>query len=284
VIRERGEKRKTKENVRYRKILNNPFELSSVLEEMWRNGNTDEIRKFLISFNIPIDLTLPPRQNILKERESKGNVEGEIPLHRYRLLFQGDSIFAVYQYFLDWMYKKLEKHRQNPQVDKFSNFMLIISALFSFLDFIDNSIQDIYFESKTITADDWSIVRDQYNLLFEYVDKCWRLVFLKGGYREHINEIIQRDQEQNNEDEIHTFENYIIHNEYEEQILSLFKISKKIINNFMNFAGRIKIRTEIGTIVQARLFFGDIHLRNREDILDFVLKNESALKSCFDPQ
>jgi len=275
---------KKKESVRFRKIFNNPFELSSVLEEMWKSGNIEEMRKFLISFDIPLDLILPPRHIVPKQRESKGNIEGEMPIHRYRLLFQEDSIIGVYQYFLDWMYKKLVKHRQNAQIDKFSNFMLIISALFSFIDFIDNSILDIYSDNDTITADDWAIVREQYNLLFDFVDKCWGLIFLKDGYREHLNEIIQRDQEKNIEDEILTFEDFIYQNEYNKQILSLFEISKKIFDNFTSFAVRAKIATQVGTIVRARLFPGDIHLHHRKEIHDFVLKNESALKSYFDQQ
>lgn len=278
------EKRRTKENVRFRKIFNNPFELSSILEEMLRSDNIEELRKFLISFDIPLDLILPPRHNVPKQRESKGNVEGDMPLHRYRLLFQGDSIIGLYRYFLEGMYKKLEKHKQNPQIDKFSNFMLIISTLFSFIDFINNSIQEIYSNSDTITADDWSIVRDQYNLLFDFVDKCWGLIFRKDGYRELLNEIIQRDQEQNIENEIFTFDDFIFQNGYNEQIFSLFKISKKIFNNFINLATRIKVKTELGTITQARLFSGDIHLHNRKEILDFVLKNESALNNYFNQQ
>lgn len=278
------EKRKTKENVRFRKIFNNPFELSSILEEMWRSGNIEEMRKFLISFDIPLDLILPPRHNVPKQRESRGNVEGEMPIHRYRLLFQNDSIIGIYQYFLDWMYKKLEKHRQNPQIDKFSNFMLIISALFSFIDFIDNSIQEIYSDSDTITADDWSIVREQYNLLFDFVDKCWGLIFRRDGYRELLNEIIQRDQEQNIEDEILTFEDFILQNEYNDQIFSLFEISKKIFENFISLASKIKIKTEVGTITQAKLFSGDIHLLKHKEILEFILKNESALNNYFNQQ
>ncbi|MFC2166956.1 hypothetical protein ACFLQZ_03225, partial [Acidobacteriota bacterium] len=276
--------RKTKGKARYRKIYNNPFELSSILEEMWKTGNIEDLREFLISFDIPLDLILPPRQSIPKQRESKGNVEGQIPLHRYRLLFQSDSIIGIYRYFLDLLYKKLEKHNQNPQIDKFSNFMLIISALFSFLDFIDYSILDIYAGNEIISANDWAIVRDQYNLLFNYVEKCWGLIFLKDGYREHLNEKIQRDQEQDIENDVHTFESYIIHNEYDEQILSLFEISKNVFNNFISLARSVKIKTEVGTIVQARLFAGDNHLCHGKETLDIILKNESFLNSYFNQQ
>jgi HKD family nuclease len=275
------EKRRTKKNVRSRKIFNNPFELSSILEEMWKSGNIDELRKFLLSFDIPLDLILPPRRNVPTQRESRGNVEGEMPIHQYRLLFRSDSIIRVYQYFLEWMYKKLEKHKQNPQIDKFSNLMLIISTLFSFIDFIDNNIQEIYSDNDAIVADDWSIVREQYNLLFEFVDKCWGLIFRKDGYREHLNELIQRDQEQNIEDEILTFEDFIFQNGYYEQFCLLFEISKKILENFSSIMTRIKIKTMIGPLVEAKLFDRDIHLQNRKEILDFVLKNENALNNYF---
>ena len=275
------EKRKTREQVRFRKIYNNPFELCSILEEMMNADDIEGFVKFIYAFDIPLDLILPPRIYSPKERESKGNVEGRLPLHRYRSLFQGESIIKLYQYFLDTLYNKLERHKQNPQINKLSNFVLIISTLFSFIDFVNRSIQGAYANKDTVTSEDWAIIRDQYNLIFEYVDKCWGLIFNKDGYKELFNEIIQRDQDRDVDDSIMNFEDYLVKNDYQSQIEDLLKISKKVFTDFSLLGRSVNIKTEIGTIVPAHLFPGDIYLLNEKEIYDFVLKTESSLNNYF---
>ena len=46
---------------RFRRIYNDPFELISVLREILETGDEEELKLFLLQFDIPLDLVLPPR-------------------------------------------------------------------------------------------------------------------------------------------------------------------------------------------------------------------------------
>jgi len=108
-------------NKRFRRVYNNPFELIAVLQEILATGNEDELRLFLLQFDIPLDLVLPPR-NFQRQNsiDSKGNIEGTLPTHRSYIF--STRIKDVYEECLKRLFLKLEHHAEVPQVNKLNNF------------------------------------------------------------------------------------------------------------------------------------------------------------------
>jgi len=100
---------------KFRRIYNDPFELAAVLREILKTGDEEELKLFLLKFDIPLDLILPPRNyQRSKNIESKGNIEGALPTHRgYNL---STSMKNVYSDCLDRLYHKLKDHLENPQI------------------------------------------------------------------------------------------------------------------------------------------------------------------------
>ena len=72
------DKEEYKSHTRYKRILNNPYELEVILNDIMLNGDTKELVNFLKTFDIPLDLMFSPA-NVERfiERRTKGNVMGD---------------------------------------------------------------------------------------------------------------------------------------------------------------------------------------------------------------
>lgn len=169
---------------KYRRIINNPEELKYILNEILASGNEEDLIRFLLEFDIPLDLILTPSH--LKKffsKESKGNITGDLLGGSYSLLDISNTI-KVFDNFLDKLLNKLHKHHDNIHIEKLSNFMLIFSTIFSMIEFIDNRIYDEN-NGKVITAEKWSEIREYYNMMLKYIKELW--VLLNIDTKENIS-------------------------------------------------------------------------------------------------
>jgi hypothetical protein len=108
-------------------------------------------------------------------------VEGALPTHHGNI-FSAD-IKDAYLFCLNRLNGKLARHSENPQTNKINNFIMVLSALYSLIRFIDNeTIYEKYKSSAVITPDIWAWMRDYYNMLLMHIDRSWDLTWSKGGY------------------------------------------------------------------------------------------------------
>ena len=122
-----------------------------------RNIRFNENFKRLDDYQFAVDLSEKYdyyfiEENLTKIRQHSRNITSS----DYIILYL--DYIKIYQYFLYTLYQKLERHRQNPQINKFSNFVLIISTLFSFIDFVNRSIQGVYANNDEVTSENFRAV------------------------------------------------------------------------------------------------------------------------------
>jgi hypothetical protein len=245
---------------RFRRIYNDPFELISVLREIVETGNEEDLRLFLLKFDIPLDLVLPPRNyqrpNSIK---SKGNVEGVLPPHK-RPIFSA-SIKDAYADCLNRLHLKLEGHAKNPQVKKISNFVIILSSLYSLIWFINtDSIYERFKRDTVITPDIWALIRDYYDMLLMYVDQSWELVWSKGGYRDAINAKIAKDRTEDQQNDFKSFEQYLA-DEYNYTFNELTDFVLQTVEHFEMLKDTLFVNTVYGAKVKPVVFQNDMYLQ-----------------------
>ncbi|MBN1618414.1 hypothetical protein JW887_03675 [Candidatus Dojkabacteria bacterium] len=238
---------------RLRKIYNNPFGLIAVLYEILEGGDENELRLFLMQFDIPLDLVLPPRIHMKPAMlSSKGNIDGALPIHSSFII--SSSMRGAYEECLERLRLKLESHQKNPQINKISNFMLILQSLYSLIWFINNeSIYNKHKELKIITSDAWALIRDYYNMLLKYIDKSWTIVWSDGGYRDVINAKLAKDQSDNQENDFRNFEQ-IIAEEYDNPLTDIIKFALHTIGKFEQLKDTLCIHTAYGNNVKPKIF------------------------------
>jgi len=238
---------------RLRKIYNDPFELIEVLSEIMKTGTEEELKLFLLQFDIPLDLILPPRNNKkMSFIGSKGNIEGEIP-NRPNHFFNA-TMLEVYIACLNRLYSKLEHHAATPQVNKINNFLMILSSLYSLIWFIGSqSLYDKFKDIKTINPNEWALIRNYYDILILYIDKSWELTWSKGGYSDAINSKLVKDQIDEFEENLQIFEEYI-GEEYNYAFAQLTDFVLNIIDNFERLKKNLLVKTVQGIEVKPKIF------------------------------
>ncbi|MBX9179709.1 hypothetical protein HCG68_01880 [Paeniclostridium sordellii] len=255
---------------KYRKIINNPDELIFILNEILASGDEEELVRFLMEFDIPLDLILTPSH--LKKffyRESKGNVTGELLRGSYSLL-DTSEISKVFDNFLGKLLKKLYMHYDNIQIEKLPNFMLIFSTIFSMIEFIDSRIYEEN-NGQVVTAEKWSEIREYYNMLLRYIKDLWVLLNIDTkeyiSFRNKFNYIISEGNDIL--DDVKTFEEYIVQ-DYKSIYNKSLNISASVMKSFKNMLNSIKVKTVVDTIVKPRISTNDLYINEINDIFKIV--------------
>jgi len=123
--------------------------------------------------------------------------------HKYHL---SASIKDAFGDCLNRLYRKIERHADNPQLNKISNFVIIFSSLYSLIRFIDTvTIFNKYKWEKVITPDNWFLIREYYDMLLMYINQSWKLLWSNGGYRDAISRKIIKDRSNS----FNNFEQYL---------------------------------------------------------------------------
>lgn len=264
--------KKSEDNIKkkYRKIINNPDELIFILNEILASGDEEELVRFLMEFDIPLDLILTPSH--LKKffyRESKGNVTGELLRGSYSLL-DTSEISKVFDNFLGKLLKKLYMHYDNIQIEKLPNFMLIFSTIFSMIEFIDSRIYEEN-NGQVVTAEKWSEIREYYNMLLRYIKDLWVLLNIDTkeyiSFRNKFNYIISEGNDIL--DDVKTFEEYIVQ-DYKSIYNKSLNISVSVMKSFKNMLNSVKVKTIVDTIVKPRISTNDLYINEINDIFKIV--------------
>lgn len=241
-----------------RKIYNDPFELISVLQEILKTGGEEELRRFLLTFDIPLDLVLPPRKYKGPGITiTKGNIEGTLPTHSQHIF--NAKILDAYNDCLSRLYSKLQRHAENPQVNKINNVIMIISSLYSLIWFINNEV--IYRRHKdlrVITPDNWSLIRDYYDMLLKFISDSWGVLWSKGGYRHAINLRMIKNEPNHTDNNINTFNDYLL-DVYGTTIEELISIGLKTIESFELLRDKLLIKTVFGEEIKPFVFPNNHH-------------------------
>ena len=238
---------------RFQRIYNDPFELIAVLREILERGDEKELRLFLLNFDIPLDLILPPRnQQRPAGIESKGNIEGGLPKHGGFPFSAG--IKDAYAQCLNRLYQKLERHKESPQVNKINNFVTILSSLHSLIWFINTeSISEKFKNVSFVTPDEWALIRAYYDMLFMYLDQSWDLIWSKGGYRDVINAKIAKERRKDQEKGPRNFEQHLAE-EYNYIFEELVDYAFKTMEHFLELKDRLLVKTVHGQTVKPPIF------------------------------
>ncbi len=234
-----------------RRIYSDPSELFTVLEEIAANGDERELMQFLQRFDIPLDLLLPPRlaqgpRNI----KSKGNIIGTLPLHHSK--FFSDNVLAAYDACLTRMRGKMKKHVDELQPDKIGNFVLIFNTFLTLLDFVNSWAEEKYRANPTISADDWLLIRNCYDMLLKQTTAVWELVWGKDGYRNRINARLA-EQIQDEEETAVSFEAYLLA-DYDQSVKELQEFVLRPLQTFKALQSTLQIRTHQGRLVRPKVF------------------------------
>ena len=217
-------------------------------------------RRFLLEFDIPLDLVLPPRAGWRTGGgQSKGNVEGHLPTHHG--FFFSAEIMDAYAGCLNRLFHKLERHRDNPQVNKLNNFIMIISSMFSLIRYIDNDwLYGSYGNLQIISPNAWALIRDYYGMLFKYVDNIWALVWTKGGYRDAVNAKIAIGTTDDEQNESKTFEQCLIA-DYQYAFSEVTTFALHAVEHFNKLNETLHVKTPAGKLIVPNLFPRDIYLQ-----------------------
>jgi HKD family nuclease len=240
---------------RFRRIYNDPFELYSVLHEIMMNGDEGELRLFLLTFDIPLDLMLPPR-NFMRagNLKSKGNVEGVLPPPTKFIL--SAALKDVYSECLNRLYRKLEHHAKYPQINKITNFFSILSSLYLLIEFINtDTIYDKFKNAPLLTAEKWSLIRDYYDMLLRNIDQSWQLIWADGGYRDLFNAKISKDLIDEQQSDDRDFEK-ILREDYQYTFKELVEIAMQTLEHFEELKTILKVQTVNGMKVKPEVFPG----------------------------
>jgi HKD family nuclease len=260
---------------KYRRVLNNPFELMAVLNEIISSGDEEELKRFLLTFDIPLDLLLMPSQlTRFFIRESPGNIEGGLPLTRHKI-FEIQDIVQIFKYFLDRHLNKLYMHYDNIQLQKLPNFMLIFATFFSMIEFINKKKNDECKE-EIVTAKKWAEIRECYNMLLYYIKTVWTFLWVDTKeYKSFVNKVnnkISRDKQKILGD-IESIEGYILRD-----YLFLYKrslnISLNVIRNLIEIKKKIKVKTEFNKIIEPPIFQKDLYIKEVRDINKLILTGQ----------
>jgi HKD family nuclease/predicted house-cleaning noncanonical NTP pyrophosphatase (MazG superfamily) len=264
---------------KYRRLYTNPFELAAFIQELIEHGDIEELTRFLLTFDVPLDLLLPP--HLYKNKKpwmTEGNIEGTLTQQKLFML-TGNKVIDLYNSFLDRLLKKLSKHLENPQKEKISNFIYIISMIFSMIQFLNHSLYTKYKKKKVVSTQDWAEIRAYYNLLLSHLTSSWSVMWDNYSYRDQISNQLSLDNEELNSSIVNNFEDYIIQYEYFDTIKELVDIANVTINNFVSIRNQIMIDTGQYGIVEPKIFERDTYLSRLDEIRNKFIKVLETLNS-----
>lgn len=254
-IVELEESNKNLSNRRLRRIYNDPFELSEVLQEILKNGDEHELQMFLLQFNISLDLTFPPRtKKQSKGVMSKGNIDGLIPMHT-RSIFK-ENIQEAYRDCLNRLLDNLKAHVVTPQLGKINNYMMIQSSLYSLVWTIGDTVYHDYKESEAVDTITWGNIRSYFDMLFMYIEHSLNTLLEDGAYRDKITKKIQNDDSF----AVLNLDQYLLQ-EYNENLKEIIYDAKKTLEYFENIYNGLKVEIEGGYEVEAMIFKNNLHLQ-----------------------
>jgi len=263
---------------KYRQLYSNPFELGDFLTAILEQGDEDELKDFFLSFNVPLDLLLPPHLYTEKRPwQSEGNLEGGLS-KRSSSLFTEQKMIEVFIDFFEKLKKKLSSHIQNPQIEKINNFIYIISLIFSLIDFLNVKQLEKYSNKEEITRDDWATLRAFYNMMLSVVDASWHLLWDEENYRGQINRQLTIRHDGDEDTDIHSFEDYLVKHGYIENILRLGEISQDAVQTIMYFKQQKSVRVQNMGVVKPKLFARDVSILRSDEVKDYFLSIENRLK------
>lgn len=270
-----------------RYYVSDPSQLTYILSEIIKNGTEEELVQYLLKFNIPLDLMqLNLRYGGLKAMESKGNVFGELMSQKNGMLKYSGMLEAV-NHFLATSYNKMCAHCENVQLPKLGNFMLIFGTMFSMMEVINDYISASY-RKNPIDADDWTIIREYYDVFLKYINDCIVLIWISDEEYysfENVVDFAIEEDEQNLLGSISSFKEYIQKMGYDFQFLQSYQISKRIIKNVNIYLEKAKIKTTRGTIVMPPISqngINDLNIIKRREILILInnfIKEMEELKA-----
>ena len=250
-----------------RRIFTSPFELANLLNEIMMRESVEELRSFLLHFDIPLDLILQSYHGNFASMETKGNIPGALPENLYRAL-DNNEITDLLKYFLNRLFDKLDAHYANVQLMKIPNFMLIYAALFSMLEFIHNRIIKENAD-PLIGSKQWAKIRHDYEFVLSYVLKAWTLFWIgskeRKSYKQKVDMQILKDRQRILGKDIQSFDQYLAR-DYSYIFEKTLKISLAVIESFRNMKNTYRIKHENGLHGYPRLFSGDVYLNEIDDI------------------
>lgn len=262
---------------KFRRIYLDPFELINVMNEIASEGSQAELLLFLQTFDIPLDLILPPRKGHWpRRRDTKGNIEGKWP--STDAFDQG--LLEGYRGCFERLCTKLQRHLKNPQPERIPNFVLIFNSLLSMANFMSERIAETYKNTRPISSDDWSNIREYFNLIFQYIGETWRLTWSQRGYRNAINAMLARvdTEEKGEEVPLQAFRHYIL-SEYNNSADEFITFAYEPLRTFEELLHTLRLRTIYGQIIGVKVFSADhmhIQVGAREE-MERRIKNVAGI-------
>ncbi|MPQ44453.1 phospholipase D-like domain-containing protein [Clostridium tarantellae] len=254
--------------------IDNPYQITSILNELIENGSEQELIEYLLRFNIPLDLVLFNGWGRgLSASESKGNVFGEL-VQQNKSIFKNNNIFDATQKFLKNNYEKLNIHYENIQLNKLDNMMLIYGTIFNMMSVFNGYIINLN-NSNEIEADNWVIIRKYYDIMLKYIEKVLTLIWKSEEYytfQEQVNKMIKKDKQKTLLN-ISSFKEFIIKRDYEYQYKLSLDTSKDIIFKIDEYITKFKVKNKNGNLVKPFISqngMKDIYINKRENILSLV--------------
>lgn len=257
-----------------RLFINDSDQITEILLDLIKNGSEEELIEYLLRFDIPLDLVgFRDGVKIPEAMESKGNVFGQL-IQQSNSSFITPGVFKAAQQFLSTNFNKLNRHYDEVQLNKLDNFMLIYGTIFNMMRVFNDYLVNIY-KKNPIDASDWSMMRDYYDLMLEYIDKTLSLLWVSydnKSFEDKVNDAIKMDN-QELLGNISSFKSFIIKREYCLQYKSSLINSRIILKKLNRYMEKGKIKTVFGTLVNAPVAnngIKDIYINKRKRILKLV--------------
>lgn len=232
-----------------RRVARDPSQLMEVLQTIDVRGDEREMILFLAQFDILLDLipaTVPERPRNLR---SQGNLVGRLPIHRKE--FFSSLRLKAFDECISRLLKKMRRHCQNVQPSAARNFVALYVSVLSLLTYLNEWAMKRYEGKVVISAEDWLMIRDCYDMLTRHTATTWNLVWAKDGYRNAVNaklELLRAD-----EDWAERFEDHLLayYNNLPEQFADVLEAP---FNTFDTLSKRLQVSTPQGLLVQPKIF------------------------------
>lgn len=256
---------------KYRMIYSDPSIIPEFLSKMLAENNTEEYLKFLLLFDVPLDLLLPHHMVAgFLARESKGNIEGSLSQSTSSQWLTQDYTDALKGFF-ERTLKKLQKHAENPQYLKIGNFVLILSIIYSMIEFINTAVGAPYTKKKVLTPKEWYSIREYYNLLFSYIECTYQIIWNKYSYSDLISDQLITSNDDIIDEGITTFEKYIVYLGYTTEFQEIGRIATSVLSVFNEIMSNSTIDTGIDKTIAPRLFPTSFMILQRKETIVKVL-------------
>jgi len=261
--------------LRKRYFISEPSQLIGILKDIILNGTEQDLIDYLLKFNIPLDLSgLNLRGSSLRALGSQGNVFGQIIDQSKNFIKYPEMIDAVRQ-FLATNYNKLCSHYDYLQLNKLDNFFLIYGTIFNMIEFIDSYIIT-FFNKKMLKAEEWSLIRNYFDLLLQYSKECLDFLWLSSeanaSFAVLVDKAIQDDKQQVL-GPIKSFDEFLNVREYDYRLKAYYSTTKKVCQHIEHYINKRTVLTTKGKIVKPIISsngYRDTFILHREDIYKYA--------------